>query len=84
MITSRVEAEYTAQARQAGIQGVVRLRAIVRRDGTVDSVQVIQGLGSGLDDAAIAAVRQWRFQPATRNGEAVDYPITLDMNFNMR
>ena len=84
VITNRVEAQYTDQAREARVQGVVRLRAIVRRDGTVDSIQVIQGLGSGLDEAAIAAVRQWRFQPATRNGEAVDFFITLDMNFNLR
>lgn len=56
----------------------------MRRDGTVDSVQIIQGLGSGLDEAAMAAIKQWRFQPATRNGEAVDVFINIDMNFSLQ
>jgi protein TonB len=50
----------------------------------VDSVQIIQGLGSGLDEAAMAAIKQWRFQPATRNGEAVDVFINIDMNFSLQ
>jgi TonB family protein len=84
VLISRVEPQYTDQARQAQLQGMVRVQAIVRKDGSVDSVQVIQGLGMGLDEAAVAAVRQWRFRPATREGEVVDYPITLSVNFNLR
>src|SRR5688572_17209095 len=75
VLTYQVEPQYTDQARQARLQGAVRLQAIVRSNGTVDSVQVLQGLGMGLDEAAVAAVRQWRFRPATRNGVPVDTTI---------
>ena len=84
MLTYRVEPQYTDQAREARLQGAVRLQAVVRKDGSVDSVQVVQGLGMGLDEAAVAAVKQWRFQPATRNGEPVDLQITLAVTFNLR
>ncbi|HET9943111.1 MAG TPA: TonB family protein [Terriglobia bacterium] len=84
VLLSRVDPQYTDQARQARLSGAVRLTAVVRRDGTVDAVQVVQGLGMGLDEAAIAAVRQWRFRPATRNGEAVDSAISLAVTFNLK
>jgi TonB family protein len=84
VLMSRVEPEYTNQAREARLQGTVRIQAMVRKDGTVDSIQVLQGLGMGLDEAAVAAIRQWRFRPATRDGEPVDYPVTLLVNFSLR
>jgi len=84
VVTYRVEAQYTDQARQARLEGSVRLQGIVRRDGTIDSIQVIQGLGMGLDEAAAAALKQWRFQPATRNGEPVDLQLSFTVNFSLK
>jgi TonB family protein len=84
VLVSQVTARYTDQARLAGIQGIVILRAVVRKDGSVDSIQIVQGLGSGLDEAAADALRQWRFRPATLNGQAVDYTMTFTMNFAVR
>ena len=78
-----VQAEYTDAARQARITGTVGLRATVRKDGTVDSVQVVQSLGYGLDEVAVAALKQWTFQPGTVNGVAVDTSITAQMNFTL-
>jgi TonB family protein len=83
-ITYQIQPGYTDEARQARIQGAVTVRGVVRKDGTFDSLQVVQGLGFGLDEAALAAAMQWRFRPATRNGEAVDFPLTAQITFNLR
>jgi len=81
-VQSRVAVQYTDAARQAKIQGGIVLRAVVRKDGSVDSVQVLQGLGYGLDEAAVSAVRQWKFSPATQIGEAIDFATTVQINFS--
>jgi TonB family protein len=81
-VQSRVEPQYTDAARQAKIQGTVVLRAVIRKDGTVDSVQVVQGLGYGLDESAASAMRRWKFLPATQNGEAIDFALTVEVGFS--
>jgi len=74
---------YTNEARQARLEGTVTLQATVRKDGTVDDIVVTQGLGLGLDEQAIATLRQYRFRPATRNGQPVDARISLLVNFRL-
>jgi TonB family protein len=64
--------EGTLRARRARYQGTVVLQAIVRRDGTIDILRVVRSLGLGLDERAVDALKQWRFQPGTKNGQAVD------------
>jgi periplasmic protein TonB len=77
---------YTPEAMQARIQGEVQVSAIVRPDGTVTDVRVIRSLDRvfGLDEAAIKAVRQWRFKPATRSGQPVAVYVTIGVGFTMR
>lgn len=79
-----VKADYTDEARRRGITGDVVLEVVVRRDGTVGDATVLQGLGAGLDQRAIAAVRQWRFAPARRRGEAVDVIVEVAVEFTLR
>jgi protein TonB len=79
-----VKANYTDEARRQGIQGDVTLEIVVRRDGTVGSVSVVRGLGSGLDRMAIDAVRQWRFDPARRHGVPVDVIAQVSVQFKLR
>jgi TonB family protein len=79
-----VKADYTDEARRRGITGDVVLEIVVRRDGTVGDVTLLQGLGSGLDQRAIAAVRQWRFAPARRRGEPVDVIVEVAVEFTLR
>jgi TonB family protein len=79
-----VKADYTDDARRRGITGDVVLEIVVRRDGTVGDVTVLQGLGAGLDQRAVAAVRQWRFSPARRRGEAVDVIVEVAVEFTLR
>ena len=80
----RVIPRYPARARRAGIQGAVVVRGIVRRDGTIDNVEVIKDLPQGLGDAAAEAVRRWRFRPATYRGEPIDVYYTVTVNFRLQ
>lgn len=80
----RVEPEYSEEARKARYQGAVVLEAIVRKDGTVDIIRIIRGLGFGLDQNAITALKQWRFRPGLRNGVPVDVSLSVEVNFNLR
>jgi len=79
-----VKAAYTEDARRRNIEGEVVLEIVVRRDGSVSDVRLIDGLAGGLNDRAIAAVRQWRFAPATRLGQAVDVIVEVAVEFKLR
>jgi len=79
-----VKADYTEEARRRGLTGEVVLEIVVRRDGSVGDVKLLQGLGSGLDDRAVQAVRQWRFAPADRQGVAVDVIVEVGVEFRLR
>ena len=76
--------DYTEEARKARIEGSVLLSVTVRVDGTIDGVKLVRGLGYGLDDSAIRTVMtKWRFRPATRNGQPIDYPVTIEVSFRL-
>jgi TonB family protein len=83
-LVREVKAEYTDEARRRGITGDVVLEIVVKRDGSVGDVTIIQGRGAGLDQRAVAAVRQWRFSPARRRGEAVDVIVEVAVEFTLR
>ena len=79
-----VKPEYTDDARRRSVEGDVVLEIVVRRDGGVGSVKVLQGLGAGLDQRAVDAVRQWRFSPARRYGTPVDVVVEVAVEFKLR
>ena len=79
-----VRADYSDEARRAGIEGDVLLEIVVRRDGTVGDVRLLRGLRGGLNERAIQAVRQWRFAPATRHGSPVDVIVEVAVEFKLR
>lgn len=80
----RVVPRYPPMARRAGIAGPVVIRGIVRRDGTIDEVEIIRDLPYGLGEAAKDAVSQWRFRPATYRGEPIDVYYTVTVNFRLQ
>lgn len=80
----RVIPRYPAMARRAGIAGAVVVRGIVRRDGTIDNVEIIKDLPQGLGEEARRAVSQWRFRPATYRGEPIDVYYTVTVNFRLQ
>ena len=58
--------------------------AIVRRDGTVDIQRIVRSLGFGLDENAIQALKQWRFEPGKLNGRAVAARILVEVDFSLK
>ncbi len=79
----KVDPKYSDEARRARIQGPVVLEAIVQRDGTVQVLRVVRSLGKGLDEKAVEALSQWRFNPAKQNGVAVPVALNIEVNFNL-
>lgn len=73
---------YPPLARQARIQGTVRLQAIIAKDGTIQSLEVVSGHPL-LVQNALDAVRQWRYQPTLLNGEPVEVSTTIDVVFTL-
>jgi periplasmic protein TonB len=73
---------YTDAARAAGIEGRVRVELTVDETGRVVKVTVLQGLGHGLDEAALSAARTATFTPAQRCGRAVSATFTIAMRFS--
>jgi TonB family protein len=80
----RVVPRYPAAARRMNVQGAVVVRGIVRRDGTIDNLEVIKDLPGGLGDEARRAVSRWRFRPATYRGEPIDVYYTVTVNFRLQ
>jgi protein TonB len=83
-VLREVKGTYSEEARRANVTGDVVREVVVRADGTVASARVTRGLGFGLDERAVAAVRQWRFAPARRGGVPVDVAVEVAMEFNLR
>ena len=79
-----VKPSYSEDARRRGIEGSVVLEIVVRDDGRVGDLRVIQRLGYGLDDRAMEAVWQWRFTPAIRVGQPVDVIVEVAVEFLLR
>ena len=80
----RIEPVYSEKARKAKLQGVVVLSAIVRKDGSIEVLKVVRGLGLGLDENAITALKRWRFRPGTKDGRPVDVPLNIEVKFSRR
>ena len=83
-IQREVKPVYTAQALRREIEGDVVLEVVVLANGEVGEIQVVRSLGHGLDETAVAAMRQWRFHPARRQGVTVDVVVEVAMEFRLR
>ena len=84
VLVKEVKPQYTAEARKAGIQGVVVLDCVVETDGRVGDVTVTKSLDEGLDQEAVKAARQWRFEPGKKDAKPVRVLITLEMTFTLK
>ncbi len=80
----KVEPTYSEQARKARYQGTVLLSAIVHKDGRIQILKVLRGLGLGLDENAISALQQWKFTPGMVAGQPVDVALNVEINFSLR
>jgi len=78
----RVQPVYPKDAKIMGIEGTVRLSAIIEKDGSVDHIEYVSG-PKELADAAIAAVRQWVYEPTIWNGRIVTVKTKIDIVFKL-
>jgi protein TonB len=79
----QVKPEYPDIARRARVQGVVVMEAVINKDGAIDSLRVVSG-NPLLNQAAVDAVKQWRYRPTLLNGEPVDVVTTITVTFTFQ
>jgi len=82
-ILSKPRPDYTEEARKRKIEGEVLVRALFAANGEVRVMDVIRGLGFGLDENALKAAQQIRFKPAVRDGQPVDSIATVRITFQL-
>jgi protein TonB len=83
VLLSKVEPEYSEEARKAKYQGTVLLYIEVDPSGRAENVRVVRSLGLGLDEKAIEAVKKWKFKPGYKNGQPVTVQATIEVNFRL-
>lgn len=85
-LITQVRPRYTGEALRNKIQGTVVLEAVITTDGCASQIRVVRSLDrGGLDDEAVAALLQWRFEPGRlAGGEAVNVLVTILMDFTIR
>jgi TonB family protein len=82
-IIKKTEPSYSDEARRAKLIGKVVLTITIGPDGAARNFRVLKQLGLGLDENAMAAVANWRFDPGRKGGQAVVTEATVEVNFNM-
>ncbi len=82
LLLKKVTPEYPPIARTAHIQGSVQLSAVIGKDGKIENLQVISGHPM-LAQAALSAVRQWKYKPYVLNGQPVEVQTTITVNFTL-
>ena len=79
----RVEPYYSRVAKEAGVQGVIGLRALISKSGDVTQLCINQAIGGGMDDEAVNTARQWKYTPYLLNGQAVEIKTSISFKFHM-
>jgi protein TonB len=83
-VIREVKADYPDEARRRGITGEVIIALVVRHDGSVGDAHIVRRLSGALDERALAAVRQWRFEPGKYHGSPVDVAVEVAVEFRLR
>jgi TonB family protein len=82
-LLSKVEPEYSEEGRVAKYQGTVALYVDIDVDGVPRNIRIARSLGFALDENAVAAVQQWRFQPAVKDGAPITVQASIEVNFRL-
>ena len=82
-ILDKPRPEYTAEGRSLKIEGDVVLDVVFLASGSLQVSHVVSGLGHGLDEAAVRAAQQIKFKPAKRDGQPVDFPARVRIEFRL-
>ena len=73
---------YTSEARKTEVKGIVEVAVMVGVDGSPRGMRVVHGLGHGLDQSALVAVRHWRFKPRLVEGQPVESELVVSVPFD--
>jgi D-alanyl-D-alanine dipeptidase len=82
-VLKHAEPDFSEEAKNGKFQGTVLLSVVIGTDGMPHDITVKRGLGHGLDEKAVAAVKQWRFEPGKKDGKAVPTTIKIEINFHL-
>jgi TonB family protein len=82
-VISKIDPAYSEEARQAKYNGSVSIQVIIDQDGFPIKLRIVHPIGLGLDEKALEALKQWRFNPANRGGEPVPYQATVEITFRL-
>jgi periplasmic protein TonB len=82
-IIYQIDPEFSEEARKAKYQGTVIVATEIGPDGRVHNARIARSLGLGLDEKAIEAVRQWKFEPAKKDGQPVAVLVNVEVNFRL-
>ena len=82
-LVSKVEPEYSEEARKAKYSGTVLLSIIVDEHGLPRDIRVIRPVGLGLDEKAVDAVSHWRFRPGIKGGRPVAVQANIEVSFRL-
>ena len=79
----KVDPKYIRTAADEGVEGTVTLYAVIRTDGKIRDIEVVESLDERLDHSAMAALAQWEFHPATKLGVPVEVDVLIDIPFRL-
>lgn len=82
-VISKIEPQYTQEAKDEKIQGTVVMRLVIDQQGLAQNIQVVRSLDDGLDQNAMDAVSRWQFGPAKKDGAPVRCVATIEVNFRL-
>jgi protein TonB len=85
-VVRQAKAEYTLEAMDAHIEGIVGLEVVVQSDGKVGDVKVTRSLDTtyGLDQQAVKSMKLWEFKPGQKDGKPVAVRVNVNINFTLK
>jgi protein TonB len=83
-LIKEVKPNYTKAAMERRVEGTVELDAVILKNGTVGDVAVTRSLDDDLDQEAIKATKQWTFKPGTKDGDAVNVRVNIELTFRLK
>lgn len=78
-----VEPSFSPNSKEAYVEGTVKISTIVTVDGVPTELHVVSGLNSEEDRTALDALKQWKFEPGTKQGQAVNVRVTVEVSFHL-
>lgn len=78
-----VEPAFSTKSNEAFVEGTVTVSAVVNTHGTLTDVHVLKGLGSTQDQSALDALKEWRFEPGSKDGKPVNVRVKIQVEFHL-